>query len=96
MNHKKSNITKEVDIEEELNNSLVNNKLYPFNITFTKGLGFNGLVSITFFIKSDLDELLNIVGYNKLCDKSGHLILNENNTIIFTGMALVNLFSKIL
>ena len=43
-------------------------------------------------MKDDLTELMSILGYAVMCDKSGYVLLEENNTVLLMGMALSNLY----
>lgn len=91
-----NNIPKEVEIQELIYKKLYDLNINPFSVICTFGLGFEGLVSITVYIKSEIKEILDLLNYKSICDKSGYIILEDNNTIIFTGMALINLYSKLL
>lgn len=87
----------EEQIQEGIVSKLESWNLSPFSVTCTFRLGGDngsGLLSITFFIKQDLDELLKRLDYTSQCDKSGYCILDDNNTIILTGMALLNLYTS--
>lgn len=86
---------RELEIQDMITKKLKDNNIYPFSVICTFGLGFSGLVSITFYLKSEIKEVLDLLDYNNLCDKSGHLILEDNNTIIFTGIGLLNLYTKL-
>ena len=63
----------------------------PFSVIYTECKGIS-VVSITLFGQDDLKELLDLLGYKRLCDKSGYSIFRDKNTIIFTGIAKDLLF----
>lgn len=69
-------------------------ELYPFSVICTFELGDgSGLLAITFYLESDLDELLDHLDYKSQCDKTGFFIRKSSNTVILTGMALLNLYT---
>lgn len=86
---------REVDIQELVINKLVENDISPFSVTCTFESGHDGLLGITFWLNSDLYEFLDLVDYKSQCDKSGFIILAENNTVLLFGMALLNLYTKL-
>ena len=79
--------------------NLVKDKLQEFNIIpilviFTYHGGYSdGMLSITTYLKEELDMILDFVEYKTQCDQSGYWINWETNTIIFTGIALIHLYS---
>lgn len=87
-------VTREERAQKTITDLLVGWELYPFSVvcTFAAGDG-SGLFAITFFLPTDLVELLGKLDYDNQCDKSGYYILEDNNTIILTGMALMNLYT---
>lgn len=66
--------------------------IYPFSVYFTETGETNPKISITFFGKDDLNDFLDILGYKKLCDKSGLYILYDKNTVILSDMIKTILF----
>lgn len=88
---------REISIQEGVITKLTEELgLYPFNVTFSESAGNPyGLLGITFFLRTDLDALLEYLGYSWMADRSGILVLSENNTVILSGIALVNLYTKI-
>lgn len=80
----------EVEVQERVIRWLEEKETYPFNVTYTKALGSGkeGVLSITFFMREDLEEFLDLIDYGTTCDKSGYIILEETNTIILIGLAL--------
>lgn len=86
-------MSREERIQEQVRKALEEKEIYPFSIVFTGKLGNGGLLAITTYIKSDLGTLLEVLGYDVMCDKSGYVVLEENNTILMMGMALSNLYT---
>jgi hypothetical protein len=90
-------IPREIEIENYISNTL--SEVYnisPFSVIYTEGTG-SVKISITLFGLDDLQEFLDLIGYRKLCDKSGFNIFYDKLTVIFNGMAkdlLFNLLSK--
>ena len=85
-------MTKEVIVQERVIKWLEEKETYPFNVTYTKALGTGkeGLLSITFFMREDLMEFLDLIDYKTACDKAGYIILEETNTVILIGLALIH------
>lgn len=87
---------KELEVQENMIKYLETFGILPFSVIFTYGLNDGGCLSITFWIKEEIDEFLKLVEYKNLCDKSGYIIVEENNTIMISGFALIDLYSKIM
>lgn len=84
----------EVRTQEEAILKLSSYDIYPFSVVFTYAGGkSDGLLSITFFLDSDLDKLLEVLDYQNQCDKSGYFIVKEYNTIVLSGIALINFYT---
>ena len=88
-------LIKEIGIQEEIIVFLDRLSISPFSVIFTYCLNNGGMLAITFWLDSDIDEFLDFVEYKSLCDKSGYLILRDNNTILISGFALIDFYSKI-
>ena len=88
-------LDREVEIQEQIIEYLGSIDISPFSVIFTYCLNDGGMLSITFWINSDIDEFLNHIEYKSICDKSGYLILRENNTIMISGFALIDFYSKV-
>ena len=89
-------IPREIEIQESIINKLQNREIYPFSVLFSfESPDKGGMLSITFYIQADLEELLRILNYKSQCDKSGWIIINKTNTIIFTGLALLHLYTHL-
>ena len=85
----------EIRTQEDAIYKLSSYEIYPFSVIFTYSGGIqSGLLSITFFLDSDIDKLLNILDYQNQCDKTGYLIIREYNTIILSGIALINFYTR--
>ena len=88
-----SNIPKEIEIERYVSDVLSETyDISPFSVIYTECNGLS-MISITLFGQDDLKELLDLLGYKRLCDKSGYNIFRYKNTIIFTHLAKDLLFS---
>lgn len=85
----------EIKIQEEAICKLSFYEIYPFSVIFTYSGGISdGLLSITFFLDQDIDKLLDILDYVNQCDKSGYFIIREYNTLILSGIALINFYTR--
>ena len=84
----------EIKIQEDAIKKLSSYDIYPFSVIFTYSGGVDdGLLSITVFSLQDIDRLLEILDYQHQCDKSGYYIVKEYNTIILSGIALINFYT---
>ena len=85
----------EIRIQEDVISKLSSYEIYPFSVIFTYSGGISdGLLSMTFFIPTDIDKLLDILDYKSQCDKSGYYIIKEYNTLVLSGLALINFYTK--
>lgn len=87
----------ETDIQDNISEIFGKYEIYPYSIIFTYCMNSNkgGLLSITFFLPGDVDFFLDKVNYKSLCDQSGYTIIKDTNTVIITGMALLNLINNL-
>ena len=77
------------EYEKQVSDFLASKNLFPFSVVFTYNGGVtSGMLGMTFYIREDVDELLCLLGYEKICDKSGFTIIRETNTVILSEMAL--------
>lgn len=84
----------EIKIQEDVILKLSSYDIYPFSVIFTYSGGISdGLLSITFFSNSDIDNLLKILNYENQCDKAGYYIIKDYNTLILSGIALINFYT---
>ena len=89
-------IPREIEIQESIINKLQSREIYPFSVLFSfESPDGGGMLSVTFYIRADLDELLGILNYKSQCDKSGWTIIEKTNTVIFTGLALLHLYTHL-
>lgn len=85
-------IPRELEIEKYISENLSEiYNIYPFSVIYTEGTG-SIKISITLFGQDDLQEFLDLLGYRKLCDKTGFSIFYDKLTIILQGMAKDLLF----
>lgn len=83
----------EIEIQDSIIKKLSEDyNISPFSVICTFQTEHAGLLSMTFYINTDLKELLDILDYDNQCDKSGYLILNESNTLILYDLALINFY----
>ena len=87
-------MSQEEEIQENIIRKLQSRDLNPFSVVFSYEAGDNGgMLSITFYLRDEMTELLGILKYKNQCDKSGWLIVDKTNTIIFTGIALLHVYT---
>ncbi len=84
-------IPREIELQESITNFLQEHNISPFSVTLSYIIN-NGILSVSFYFKEDLDEFLDLIDYKVQVDKSGYSIIQETNTILLTGVALVRLF----
>ena len=87
-------IPREVELQKSVTSWLTNKNIFPVSVTVTFRY-LDGLLAITFYVKQDLDEFLDIVGYKYSCDKSGFIILPDTNTVFLYGIPLVKLYTLV-
>lgn len=85
---------REIGIQEEIIRNLEKLELFPFSVicSFAIPPG-DGIVSITFYTKKDLSDFLKYIDYESQCDKTGYKVLGDNNTIILSGLGLINFYT---
>ena len=82
---------REIEIQESILRGLEKLEIYPFSVFFTDALDLNdSILSITFYIQEDLDELLKILNYKNQCDKSGYITEVE----VYTKSPYEKIFKK--
>lgn len=90
-------IPRQIELQETILNSLVSRNIYPMDVFYTSLSSpgeMNGTLGITFFTWLDLEEVLSLIDYDSLCDKSGILVFKETNSLILTsGDAILTLWS---
>ena len=89
-------MNREEEIQNNVTKFLVDHEIFPFSVIYTDCFGVGGLLAITFWISLDTGELLDCLDYSRICDKNGFIILEENNTVMMTGYAFLNFYSKVL
>ena len=87
-------MSQEEELQENIIGKLQSRDLNPFSVIFSYEAGdTGGMLSITFYLRDEMTELLEILKYKNQCDKSGWEIIEKTNTIIFTGIALLHVYS---
>ena len=87
-------MSQEEELQENIIGKLQSRDLNPFSVIFSYEAGdTGGMLSITFYLRDEMTELLEILKYKNQCDKSGWEIIEKTNTIIFTGLALLHVYS---
>lgn len=86
---------KEIEYQEAVLQALLGHNLFPASVICTYALDHSGILAVTFYMRTDLDELLDFLDYKSQCDRSGYLVLAENNTVILSGIGLVNLYTRL-
>lgn len=91
----KKGLPREETVQEAITKKLEKLELLPFSVicTFCGDLG--GTVSITFYIEDDLNSFLDFLDYPSRCDKTGYTIYQKYNTVILSGIALIDLYIKV-
>jgi hypothetical protein len=88
-----SQLPREIEIERYISDVLSETyDISPFSVIYTECKGIS-IISITLFGQDDLKELLDLLGYKRLCDKTGFNVFRDKNTVILTQMAKDLLFS---
>lgn len=83
---------REIETQEDIVAKLDRLDIHPYSIICSFAIG-EGIISITFYLKQDLSEFLDLLSYRSQCDKTGYLVMEDNNTIILSGLALINLYT---
>ena len=83
-----------IKLQDSIRNKLEEFDIFPFSVITTLVTG-QGLCSITLMNKFQLKDFLKLLDYDIQCDKSGYLIIEDTNTIILSGIALVRLYSML-
>lgn len=78
--------------ESKITDWLVSKGIYPFSVLYIRK--FN-ILHISFFLHSEIDEILKILDYDHVCDNSGVYIYPETNTVIFTDLFLKNFLKNV-
>ena len=74
-------------IEKIVETWMISKNIFPFSILYSKDPQF---LKIAVFLRDDIQELLDLTNYKNMCDNSGVLVFNETNTILFTGVSLID------
>ena len=74
-------------IEKIVETWMISKNIFPFSILYSKD---PQCLKISVFLRDDIQELLDLTNYKNMCDNSGVLVFNETNTILFTGVSLID------
>lgn len=74
-------------LEEIIEKWMISKNIYPFSVLYSKDPQF---LKISLFLKNDIQELLDLTSYHEVCDNSGVEIFPQTNTILYTGVSLIN------
>lgn len=85
-------VPREIRIQEDIVDKLDKCDIHPFSVICSFSIG-EGIISMTFYLRQDLTEFLDLLNYRSQCDKTGYLVLEDNNTVILSGLALINLYT---
>lgn len=80
-------------IEEKILDYLVKNEIYPYSVVMCSE--FNKLLKLSFYIESDIDDVLKMIDYKYLSNKSGILIHRNGCTLLLEGFGLEKFLSCI-
>ena len=88
---------RELEIQDLITEKLLKRDIYPFSAIFSylAKKDYLGLLSITFYVPQQIYQVLDLLDYKYECDKSGYLIFDETNTLMFSGLALMKLIDKL-
>lgn len=83
----------ELRIQKKVENYLDSNGISPYSVIFVSSRSNSiPILKLTFWLKSEINEFKKIIDYKSLCDKSGYMEFQNNNTIILSGIVLAVLF----
>ena len=85
---------REIEMQEKVTNYLTDHNIYPFSVTVSYSID-SGILGITFYFTQDLNDFLDLAGYEYLCDKSGYTILENTKTVLVSGLPLVKLYTEL-
>lgn len=74
-------------LEEMIEKWMISKNIYPFSVLYSKDPQF---LKISLFLQDDIKELLDLTGYSEVCDNSGVQVFPQANTILYTGVSLIN------
>lgn len=91
--------TRELEIQDEIIRQLEMRELFPFSVVCSFSLPpgrEDGIVAITFYLESDMNEFLEWIDYKNQCDKSGYIVIEKTNTIVLSGLGLINFYTLLI
>ena len=72
-------------IEELIQNYLVKKNIYPFSVIYIPS---HNLLKMSFYLDSDIEDILTGIDYEHLCDRTGIVVIKETNTVLFSDIGL--------
>jgi hypothetical protein len=89
-------MSREESIQEQVRKYFEKKEIYSHSIIYTYEFGgIYGLLGITLYNNDDLQDLLKLLDYNSLCDKTGYVVIEEYNTLIISGSSLAKLLTNL-
>ena len=83
-------------LQRRITDKLAENNIFAFSVIITEAIDPMGFCCINLYNQYELDDLLNFIDYEHLCDKSGVIVIKESNTVILRGIiALQQLYGKL-
>lgn len=83
----------EKEVQEKAMDLLDSANLLPFSVVYTYALNDSGVLAITFYLEKDLEELLDILDYKSLCDKSDFVLIKSTGTVLLKDSAIIRFFT---
>ena len=79
-------------IEEKIWDYLVKNEIYPYSVVMYDKIK---LLKLSFYLESDIDDVLKMIDYKYLSNKSGISIYRNGCTLLLEGFGLEKFLSCI-
>lgn len=81
-----------LQLEQKIWDYLVKNEIYPYSVVMCDKIK---LLKLSFYIESDIDDVLKMMDYKYLSNKSGISILRNGCTLLLTDFGLEKFLSCI-
>lgn len=79
-------------IEEKIWDYLVKNEIYPYSVVMCDQIK---ILKLSFYLESDIDDVLKMIDYKYLSNKDGILIHRNGCTLLLTDFGLEKFLSCI-